>query len=1298
MSQTESDSGERPLDWIDALHQAIASDSDANFHHPQLEGLSPEQFDKTRECLRLLESARRSQPSDPHPTRRVGRFEIVRELGRGGFGVVFLAVDARVGRRVALKVPRAEMLLGDGARRRFMREAKAAGALEHPNLIPLHEVGEDGPVCYIASAFCDGPNLASWVADRERPVGEFEAAALIEGLARGVEHAHRRGVLHRDIKPSNVLLEPFGGDATAEQHQQLSGYTPRLTDFGLAKLLEFPDEETRSGTLLGTPAYMAPEQAESRFDAIGPTTDVYALGVVLFELLAGVPPLRGQSDVQTLQLVARGEIPRLSRLRPGVSRDLEAITLKCLEREPSRRYASADQLGDDLKRFLNAEPTRARPARATERLFKWAKRRPAAAALWTVVLAATAVLAGGGWWYSNQLRVALAQVEARAAETRQFLYVASVNRAHRALASNQVQEAASQLETWIPRPGQPDLRDFAWHHLWKQLHEEERSLVGHTGDVHCVRYSPDGRLLVTASQDHTARIWDAASGQCLHELQGHTGDVNCVAFSSDGERLATASDDGTVRIWKVADGSSERVLSGSQGKAYGAAFSLDGAVLVTCGEEAKVHVWSTADWRELPSLDGHEGGTGLVEFSPSGKFLVTAGTDSAVCIWDMETRTLRHRLAHDSVVSSVSISRDEQRLLTGERENRMVKLWNFTTGEFVKPLSDHYAWIHGVAYDGSNAQYAVTTKEGNVELIDADSGKVLRRLRGHGVRVWSVAFSPDGRHMATGSSDRTVKIWNLGHSSYAMQDAPNYCIYSLAMSRDSKRFVIGDYWGDITLFDMETKLPIWNAGRDYELVGDFNGDGRCDGGYFVDGRWQVRLANDESAPGVTEKTYHLGSDRDRPVVGDWNGDGRDDLGVFQQSTGRWTLQTESEAGSTQSTIVFGGSRSSEQQVPIVGRWNDDGCDRIGIAEFSDNAWHFRFSRKDDELRLKVTGVSERATPIAGRWQTGKPNAFGFVEEEQIWIETLSAEAMVEESIQADGRRRLSCDEPKTARFSRAANWPMSTNALRAAHDLAHGQYIRARATQVAISGDLVALFHPVDRTAKVWNTRTSRRLGVVSGFGARLNSIAFSPDGTQLTVGDEKGWVTFVDVSSLKISARFRAHEQVLDQLAYSADGKILVTAGESGILKVWNSRGELQSTFRDQRPDTTQQVAISPDGKLIAAAGNNRLITIWSLQDDREIAVLSGHSNSILTIAFSPDGGSITSGSLDGTVRLWNLATHQEIYTLAAEVGTIQALAISSDGRELVAGGNTNPYQAVLHFWSASHADQSGDGSGQSE
>jgi tetratricopeptide (TPR) repeat protein len=414
----------------------------------------------------------RAAPVRERPWTQLGRFEIRRELGRGGFGVVYLAYDPSLRREVALKVPRPEAVVRPELRERFVREARAAARLDHPNLVPVYEVGEVGPVCFITSAYCPGPSLAAWLQARREAVPGTTAARLLATLADAVEHAHGRGVLHRDLKPSNVMLEPVSDidpAAGGAPVKEALGLSPRVTDFGLARLfLEGERDLTQTGVILGTPSYMAPEQAGSKAQQVGPPTDVYALGAILYEMLTGRPPFQGTSPLDTLDLVRAQEPVRPRALQPKVPRDLETLCLKCLQKEPSQRYASAGELSEELRRFLSQKPIRARPVSAFTHAWRWCRRNPAPAALSGALLALLLVVAAGSAVAAYQFRD-LAVRERQAAEDARAARAAAVE------AQKQAETSAEQLRLDLDRLNRSYRlletgRQFAIRGQWRQAH------------------------------------------------------------------------------------------------------------------------------------------------------------------------------------------------------------------------------------------------------------------------------------------------------------------------------------------------------------------------------------------------------------------------------------------------------------------------------------------------------------------------------------------------------------------------------------------------------------------------------------------------------------------------------------------------------------------------------------------------------------------------------------------------------------------------------------------------------------
>src|SRR5438270_547706 len=385
-------------------------------------------------------------PPPPEETAlpRIPFYEVQRVLGRGGAGVVYEARHLRLNRSVALKMLLAGPYAGPDERERFLREAEAVAGLRHPNVVHLYDVGEVDGRPYFTMELVEGGSLAQQIQGVPQPVRK--AAALVATLADAVHVAHQSGVMHRDLKPANILLTADG--------------IPKVTDFGLARRLQGGGALTLSGVPMGTPSYMAPEQAQGQRDSAGPATDVYALGAILYELLTGRPPFRAATAAETLQQVISLESAPPSRLNDKVPRDLETICLKCLHKEPERRYTSAAALADDLRRFGEGRPIQARPVGRAERLWRWGRRNPTAAALLVTALALVGLAIGGGMWAAQQRGERRAQAAQRDRELRNEVdtAVAQAERLRKGFHFREARELLEQARQRLEPTGPDDLR------------------------------------------------------------------------------------------------------------------------------------------------------------------------------------------------------------------------------------------------------------------------------------------------------------------------------------------------------------------------------------------------------------------------------------------------------------------------------------------------------------------------------------------------------------------------------------------------------------------------------------------------------------------------------------------------------------------------------------------------------------------------------------------------------------------------------------------------------------------------
>jgi WD40 repeat protein/tRNA A-37 threonylcarbamoyl transferase component Bud32 len=710
--------------------------------------LAPElgpRWQQLEACLRGLRHAfPRVPPEYPgRPANAFGRFMIGRELGRGGFGVVFLAEDTLLKRPVALKLPRPETVADPSLRDRFLREARAAAGLQHPGIVPVYEAGEVGPVCYIAAAYCPGIDLARWLRANPGPVEPKLAASLSAALAEAVQHAHAHGILHRDLKPSNVLLESEPGPNGPR-------LVPKLTDFGLARLLEADGEQTSSGVVLGTPLYMAPEQAEGRGDRVSAATDVYALGVILYELLTGLPPSRGTSLLQTLEQVRSAWPVPVRRLRAGVPRDLETVCLKCLHKEPHRRYASAAELAADLRRFLGGEPVRARPVGSAEIAWFWARRNPALATLAASVLGLLVLTA-----------VISAAAAVRLARSAEVARQAERNAMEKLFRSSLAQARALRLGGYAG-----------------QRYQSLAALRQAAESARAIGLGPDDLL---EARNEAVACLSLTDFRVDREWEGHPDGSNGIAFDSRFDRYARSDRDGTISVRRVAgDVELFRFTAGPPVESSGRIefqFGAGDRFLAVRGSYGRGRALSV--WELGPKgaslrlqLDAAEG---QCDFTPDGRYLVTGLPGGVTGVFDLADGKLHRRFASGPPPFQYAVDPSGRRVAVSSERAPGMRVLDLGTGAVVREFRHEPnavdMYCHGVAWDPAGRLLAVGGCDHRVYLWDAETGARIRTLDRHFWEINAVVFNRSGERLVSSAFDRTNRLWdvNTGRELFKVQ-------------------------------------------------------------------------------------------------------------------------------------------------------------------------------------------------------------------------------------------------------------------------------------------------------------------------------------------------------------------------------------------------------------------------------------------------------------------------------------------------------------------------------------------------
>jgi WD40 repeat protein/serine/threonine protein kinase len=1059
----------------------------------------------------------------------IGPYKLLQQIGEGGMGTVFMAEQTRpVQRKVALKVIKAGM---DSRQviARFEAERQALAMMDHVNIARVLDAGTTGerrdvsppvdrradaaPLAgrpYFVMELVHGVPITKYCDDNH--LTPRERLELFVPVCQAIQHAHQKGIIHRDIKPSNVMVTLYDGKPV-----------PKVIDFGVAKATEQKLTErtlfTQYGTMVGTLEYMSPEQAEMSALGVDTRSDIYSLGVLLYELLTGSTPLthkrmKDAAYAEILRMIKEEEPPKPStrlsdsgealasisaqrktepaKLTKLVRGELDWIVMKCLEKDRNRRYESASAIAADVQRYLNDEPVQACPPSAWYRFRKFARRNKRAVV--TAAAAALVVVLGvAGLAVSTVLIGRALQAETRAKDDldknlkqeRQEGYYRGIALAYRELSADNLGRALILL-------GQcPDeLRKWEWDLLMRLCRVEQVILQNEREvGVTSVAFSPDGERLAAAGADGTVKIWNRKTGKVIRTLEkAHAGFVSSVAFHPHGKHLASTGKDKRVKVWDLDSTNDLMVFDGpcevihTRGTAYAVAFSPQGPNHLAVGSGGTVTLWDWRNKKAVHTFPGHDKRGICVAFSRDGRRLATGDWQGTVKIWDVlagvgplctasQIRDARHP------VGALAFNDDGTSLATASFD-RNVDVWDTATGTLRRSLSHSGRIVLGVAFSPDGRLIASTGEDKTVHVWEADRDQELFGLRGHTGLCGCVAFSPDGLHLASTSMDGTIRLWDATPlQRHERQEAhtltqPQVEIWSLAVSADGQSIASAGFG---------RSAKIWDADS-HQVIAEFDG--------------------------YTEVVFCV-------------------------------------------------------------------------------AWH----------------------PL------GKRLAFACSDGPQFTVKVWNAQTKEEEYALRDGP-----EEYTAAAFS------------------PDGKYLVTGRT---------------NRAVQVWDARDGRRIGTLGTHGGGIQGVVFSRDGRLLASAGQDGWVRLWDATRLgekqpsigetgpqKPLRAFPTHiPGACLNLAFSPDGKRIAIGAKEHTVVIWDvESGQELTTLRGHSGDVCT-VAFSPDGRWVASAGEDSTVKVWDSHTGKIIRSFRGHTGLVNSLAFRRDGRSLISGSRDKTVKVWDLS-----------------------------------------------------------
>lgn len=1158
-----------------------------------------------------------------------GDYEILGEIARGGMGVVYKARQKRLNRTVALKMILAGNLASSVEIKRFYTEAEAAAALDHSGIVPIYEIGEQAGQHFFSMAYIDGESLNERL--KAGPLASRDAAELILAIAEAVQYAHARGIVHRDLKPHNILLDGTG--------------KPKVTDFGLAKRLDSDGGMTSTGDILGTPSYMAPEQALGKLSAIGPHTDVYALGAILYAALTGRPPFQAATLPETLRQVSEQEPVSPKLLNAATPQDLETISLKCLQKEPAKRYASAQELADDLARYLRGEPILARPVSQTERLLRWCKRNPIVAGLTgtvaillLVVAIASSVVAARMSQLAENESIAKNDAQKKATSEAAAKRDAQAAATKANAAAEREKKAAGEAQRAAEREGEAKLAaqkrsdelraflsrqyvangtraigedDYGLALLWfvkaleidggdpqrEPMHRlrigntwrrcvKVRAIFAHDGPIRWMEPSPDGKRVVTAGWDDTARLWDVETGNLIGEPMRHEGYVYHVCFSADGKYVATASGDATARVWDAASAKPvTEPLVHAAGVAY-VAFHPDSTKLGTaCGD--------------IIHLVPPPAGVATDRIEP------THADRPIAAVWDLATgQPTSLELPLTSQPLTLAWNRTGTALVTGGNE---VNIWNPLTG---KRIGGPFA---------------------------------------HEAQVYWVAISDDSRFVSGSTIHRSTRVWSIENGMQIGEQIPGACSSRLTHFRSDGSIVINGmaYPQNANANRKpESEFVGLIADEDFSAIGSFRLESREAGFYVHDGpRAGFRVSH---ALPIEDDFTKYPPRRNLPRL-------------FRN--GRMVLGVSSDR---RSVILWDLAGAEPVSAPLVSGnacfdavYLDDGAT---LATYGDTLSVYDDATGDIKFPPIVTPGFSIKRDSSMRWPRG---GVGFPH----GTRALHSEA---DSFLA------TVGTDSSIRFWDTRSWRQKRAPIHAGSIWSLG---------LVAKGDLLAVWtsDAGNATTTVYSTVTGQPVWPPLAQGYNGGAMAISKDGRFLATADANFALRVMEPRTGEVLADGMQHDYIVWDLAFSPDGTSLASVSGDQSLRIWDWTHRRMKRMVVPGNNDLWGCVFSPDGKHLAVGAASGELHEWDVEPWNMIPNATRKHFRHVDFAFSYDGrclahccGSSLVQAVDSNTG--ELLTPPFASTDSREGGSDARIKFRSDDKEIVV---TDGYVAQCWDWS---------------